>query len=128
MDRRRRAAELLLREGYSQTSVAAYLNVAQATISRWSREMGITGKRGRPRREFNPDAVPKALITPEARLGRAKRPTFLTSDQIRQVWEQRLRWTGQEFADALSAEFGVRYSRSQASALLAQLARREGAA
>ena len=121
MDRRRRAAELLLREGYSQTSIANYLNVTQATISRWSRLLGITGKKGAPRREFNPDAVPEALISPEARQKQAHRPTFLTSDQIRQVWAHRPRWTGHEFADALAEAYGVRYARSQASALLAQL-------
>ena len=128
MDRRRRAAELLLREGYSQTSIASYLHVTQATISRWSRQMGITGKRGAPRREFNPDAVPESLISPEARQTQAHRPTFLTADQIRYVWAQKPRWTWPEFAAALSAAYGVRYSRSQASALLAQLARKGAAA
>jgi transposase len=130
MDRRRGAAELLLRAGYSQVSIAGYLNVAQGTISRWSRGSGLTGKKGRPRRGQNPDAVPKDMIAPEARLGQAKRPTFLTLEQIREVLSRKLlwEWTGQKFADALFRAYGVRYSRSHASALLAQLARKEGAA
>ena len=127
MDRRRRAAEVLLRAGYTQTSIASYLNVTQVTICRWSRQMGITAKTGRPRREFNPGAVPEALITPAARLEGAHRPTFLTRDQIRQVRAQKPRWTWPEFAAALHAAYGVRYSRSQSSALLAQLAREDRA-
>ena len=125
MDRRRHAAELLLREGYTQTAIANYLHVTQATISRWSRLMGITAKTGLPRRALDPDAVPEGLLSPKARLATAHRPTFLTLDQIRQVRAQKPRWTWPEFAAALAAAYGVRYSRSQTSALLVQLAREE---
>lgn len=125
MDRRRDAAEVLLRAGYTQTSIASYLNVTQVTISRWSRLIGIAGKPGRPRRGHDADAVPEDLISPQARLDRAHRPVFLTLEQIRKVREQKLNWTGLEFADALFAAYGVRYSRSQASALLVEAGRKE---
>ena len=128
MDRRRGAAEVLLRAGYTQTSIASYLNVTQVTISRWSRLMGITGKPGRPRRGQDADAIPEALISPEARLEYAHRPTFLTLQQIRQVRAQKRQWTGPEFADALFAAYGVRYSRSQTNALLAEAGRKDRAA
>ena len=120
MERRRGAAELLLRRGYTQTSIADYLNVTQATICRWSKEMGIT-KTGRARRVLNPDAVPEGLFSPEARQKQAHRPKFLTVEQLREVHSQRNHWTWPEFAAALFDAYGVRYSRSQASAFLAQL-------
>lgn len=121
MERRRAAAELLLRAGYSQVSIAAYLNVSQATISRWSRRMGIEGPKGRPRRGEDPGAVPEGLFSPEARQKQAHRPKFLTVEQLREVHSQRNHWTWPEFAAALFDAYGVRYSRSQASAFLAQL-------
>ena len=121
---RRRAAELLLRRGYTRVSIANYLNVSQATISRWSRPMGITGKRGRPRRAHNPETVPEAPISPGARLiGMPTFLTLLTLDQVRQVRSQKPHWKGQEFADALAAAYGVRYSNNYANALLGTLAR-----
>jgi transposase len=121
MERRRRAAEILLHAGYAQASIAAYLNVTQGTVSRWSRRMGKTGKKGRPRRGQNPDAIAEGLISPEARLSGARRPRFLTRYQIRYVAERKPKWRAQEFTDALFATYGVSYSRSQASAVLAAL-------
>jgi transposase len=111
-----------LREGHTQVEIAAHLNVAQATVSRWFR---LLPKARRRRRKLTPEAVAAHLLSPEARLARAHRPRFLTTDQIRQVRSQKKQWKAQEFADALCAAYGVRYSRNRASDLLA--GRREGA-
>jgi transposase len=105
LTRRRGAAIAMALEGFSQTSIARKLAVAQPTVCRWLR--GTQRSRILKSRVLRPEEADAAGEKPQ--IGRAP---CLTVEQLREIKAQRPghHYTGREFQAAILETFGIHYS------------------
>ena len=118
MESRRLLAAQDLQTGLSQSQVARKFGVSRTTASRWNRALSGKGVESLRKRRA------------------PGRPSRLTADQLKLLMEtyhagpraagfQADRWTTSRFADAILAQFGVRYDPDHAGRIMHRLGLRE---
>ena len=118
MESRRLLAAQDLQTGLSQSQVARKFGVSRTTASRWNHTLSGTGVESLRKRRA------------------PGRPSRLTADQLKTVAEIYQagpraagfvtdRWTTSRFADAIFAQFGVRYDPDHAGRIMHRLGLRE---
>jgi transposase len=118
MESRRLLAAQDLQTGLSQSQVARKFGVSRTTASRWNRTLSGTGVESLRKRRA------------------PGRPNRLTAEQLKSLTEtyragpraagfETDRWTTARFADAIFAQFGVRYDPDHAGRIMHRLGLRE---
>lgn len=119
LERRRRQAAKLLRQGILEAEVARCLGVSRQSVNRWAKALkarGLEGLRSTPRRG-RPAGLDELQLEELSRLIKCGARMFgFKSDT----------WTGQRFGILVERRFGIAYSRTRAVILLRKVQRSLG--